>query len=157
MLFVVLIKIMTNDFRPSSIKITAGDSYPHRHRRRLTKLPLTRSNISPAPPKANPMKVEFVSILDNDHLLSSTDRGCTNNSSSSSSSLHEIPFHRSSTTNTSDGLVLPTLKASWTTPSVHLSLRSCSNATTRRSSVAKKVGDSRTPHSCRWFVGVAVA
>jgi len=101
---------------------------------------------------------EFVSILNNDHLRLSIDRSIAdarNNLSSSTLPSYEIPFHRSSTTNTSDGLVLPTLKASWTTPSVHLSLRSCSNATTRRSSVAKKVGDSRIPHSCRWFVGVA--
>lgn len=67
----------------------------------------------------------------------------THNYLSPMSSSYEIPFHRSSTTNTSGSFVLPTLKASWPTSSVHLSLRSCSNATTGRSSVAKS-GDSYT-------------
>lgn len=66
--------------------------------------------------------------------------GTRNSSPTSLSSSYEIPFHRSSTTNTSGSFVLPTLKASWPTSSVHLSLRSCSNATTGRSSVAKSGG-----------------
>lgn len=92
-------------------------------------------------------KIELL-ILGNNHLRLNNYKYLREVSSSLLSS-YEIPFHRSSTTNTSDSFVLPTLKASWPTSSVHLSLRSYSNATTRRSSVAKKVGDLRTPHSCR--------
>nr|XP_031825835.1 uncharacterized protein LOC116424050 [Nomia melanderi] len=54
---------------------------------------------------------------------------------------------------TSYRIVLESLKASWLTASVHLSLRSSSNATTRRSSVARG-GDPCTPRCRRRFDNV---